>query len=77
MLDTSKNVVFPGHNHQLTTGTDDPDALIIIRVPVLGHQYRWLAGGYDLEIYRSGWYGGNLVDSGFFAKCYQLTHLLQ
>ena len=24
MLATSKNVVFPGHNHLLTTGTDDP-----------------------------------------------------
>ena len=23
MLATSKNVLFPGHNHQLTTGTDD------------------------------------------------------
>ena len=24
MLTTSKNVQFPGHNHLLTTGTDDP-----------------------------------------------------
>ena len=24
MLTTSKNVLFPGHNHLLTTGTDDP-----------------------------------------------------
>ena len=24
MLDTSKNVLFPGHNHLLTTGSDDP-----------------------------------------------------
>ena len=24
MLATSKNVLFPGHNHLLTTGTDDP-----------------------------------------------------
>ena len=24
MLDTSKNVLFPGHNHLLTTSTDDP-----------------------------------------------------
>ena len=23
MLATSKNVLFPGHNHLLTTGTDD------------------------------------------------------
>ena len=25
MLATSKNVLFPGHNHLLTTGADDPD----------------------------------------------------
>ena len=24
MLTTSKNVLFPGNNHQLTTGADDP-----------------------------------------------------
>ena len=24
VLATSKNVLFPGHNHLLTTGTDDP-----------------------------------------------------
>ena len=24
MLAISKNVLFPGHNHLLTTGTDDP-----------------------------------------------------
>ena len=53
MLATSKNVLFPGHNHLLATGTDDPSlagALVIIKVS--GHQYRWLAGGYDLEIGR-------------------------
>ena len=51
MLATSKNVLFPGHNHLVTTGTDDPilaGARAIIKVP--GHQYRWLAGGYNLEI---------------------------
>ena len=52
MLATSKNVLFPGHNYLLTTGTDDPSpfagARMIIKVP--GHQYRWLAGGYDLEL---------------------------
>ena len=51
MLATSKNVIFQGHNHLLTTGTDGPSLagprVIII---VSGHQYRWLAGGYDLEI---------------------------
>ena len=39
MLATSKNVLFPGHNHLLTTGTDDPSlagAQAIIKV--LGHQ---------------------------------------
>ena len=48
---TSKNVLFPSHDLLLTTGTDDPslagDCAII---KVSGHQYRWLAGGYDLEI---------------------------
>ena len=51
MLATSKKVPFPGHNHLLTTGTDDPSlagARAIIKVS--GHQYRWLAGGYDMEI---------------------------
>ena len=51
MLTTSKNVLFSGHNHPLTTGTDDHSLYgtrEIIRVS--GHQYRWLAGGYDLEI---------------------------
>ena len=51
MLATSTNVLFPGPNHLLTTCTDDPSlagARVIIKVQ--GHQYRWLAGGYDLEI---------------------------
>ena len=51
MLATPKNVLFPGHNHLLTTGTDGPSltsAQVIIKVS--GHQYGWLAGGYDLEI---------------------------
>ena len=43
MLSTSKNVLFPGHTHLLTAG-----ARVIIKVK--GHQHRWLAGGYDLEI---------------------------
>ena len=52
-LATSKNVLFPGHNNLLTSGrpTDDPSlagAQAIIKVS--GHQYQWLAGGYDLEI---------------------------
>ena len=51
MLATSKNVLFPGRNLQLITGTDDPSptgARVITKVS--GHQYWWLAGGYDLEI---------------------------
>ena len=48
MLVTSKNVLFPGHNHLLTTGADDPShARAIIKVK--GHQHCWLAGVYDLE----------------------------
>ena len=41
MIAISKNVLFPGHNHLLTTSTDDL---------TLGLSYWWLAGGYDLEI---------------------------
>ena len=37
----------------LTTGTNDPSLELI---KVLGHQYPWLAGGYDL------------LDSGLFAQ---------
>ena len=29
MLSTSKNFLYPGHNHLLTTGADDPNTLII------------------------------------------------
>ena len=57
MLATSKNILFPGHNHMLTNGTDGsslPVAQAIIKVK--GHQYQWLTGGYDLEIghFRNG-----------------------
>ena len=51
MLATSKNVLFPGHNHVVITSNDDPSLdgdWAIIRVS--GHQYGWLAGGDDLEI---------------------------
>ena len=50
-LVTSKNVLFPGHNHLLTTSIEDPllaGSRAIIKGS--GHQYHWLAGGYDLEI---------------------------
>ena len=52
MLTTSKNVLFLGHTYLLTTGTDDPTLWLSPehQQEVKGHQYRWLAGGYDLEI---------------------------
>ena len=51
MLATSKNVPFPGHNHLLTTGTDDPSLSGTRAITeVSGHQYQWLTGGYVLEI---------------------------
>ena len=49
MLATSKNALY--YFQVVTTSTDNQslaDALAIITVT--GHQYRWLAGGYDLEI---------------------------
>ena len=51
MLATTKNVLFPGHNHLLTTSTDDPTLwLSPNRQQVKGHQYQWLADGHDLEV---------------------------
>ena len=58
MLATSKNVVFPGHNHHANHQYWWPFTLIITLagvwaiIKVLDHQYWWLAGGYDLEIGR-------------------------
>ena len=57
MLAAFKNVLFPGHNHLLTIGTDGPSiagAWVIINVT--GHQFWWIAGGYGLEIelFKSG-----------------------
>ena len=41
----------PGHNHLLTTGTDDPSqAGTWVIIKVSGDEHWWLAGGYDLEI---------------------------
>ena len=57
ILSTSKNVLFPGHNHLLTTGTDDQSlagAQAIIEMS--GYQHRWLAGGYD--IFRGRYHSG-------------------
>ena len=41
MLATSKNVLFPGHNHQLAACTD---TLIISRAPAVA-SICWLPGG--------------------------------
>ena len=55
MLSTYKYVLFPGHNHLLTTSADE-STLVIARasvrviIKVKGHQYWWLAGGYNLKI---------------------------
>ena len=52
MLSTSKEILFSGPNDLLKTGAVDltliPGTWAIIKVS--GHQYRWLAGGYELEI---------------------------
>ena len=51
MLATSENVLCPSLNHLLTTGTDDPMLwLSSERQWAKGHQYMWLAGGYNMEI---------------------------
>ena len=51
MLATFKNVLFPGHDRLVTTSTDDPSlAGTQAIIKVSGHQYRWQAGGHDLEI---------------------------
>ena len=50
MLATSKNVQCSGHNHLQITGTDNPSlAGAQAMIKVSGHQYQWLAGGYDLD----------------------------
>ena len=79
MLATSNNVLFPGQNQLLPTGTDDPSlACAWAIIKVMGHQYRWLAGGYDLEIghlYRwLAWWlpGGYIV---FLAQCIHCTSI--
>ena len=48
MLATSKNVLFPGPNHMLTTGADD---MILQLLPDHKQdQCWWLVGGYGLKI---------------------------
>ena len=58
MLATSENVLFPGHNHLLTTGTDDPSLA------------RARANNQKCSVISGWWLGGYLVDSGFFAQWY-------
>ena len=49
MLTAYKNVVFPGHSHLLTTGTDEPSLTSAwTMIKMSGHQ--WLSAGYDMEI---------------------------
>ena len=48
MLANSNNILFPGHNRLPITSIGAGAQAII---NVLGHQYSWLAGGYDLEIW--------------------------
>ena len=51
MLATFKNILFTGHNHLLTTGTYELSlAGTRVMIKASGHQYRWLTGGYDLDI---------------------------
>ena len=46
ILATSKNVLFPGHNHLLITGAANP-TLLPERQQVKGHHYWWLVSAYD------------------------------
>ena len=47
-------------------------------IKVLGHQYQWLAGGYDLEIglFRNGQHGGYLVDGVSFCAVTLITNIM-
>ena len=50
MLVPSKNVLFPGSNHLLTTGADDSTLWLLPQCPLMkGHQHWWFAGVYNLE----------------------------
>ena len=59
MVATSKNVLFPDHNHLLTAGTG-PQVIVSVgsSLPVV-MTWKW-------NIFRSGLHGAYLVDSGFF-----------
>ena len=52
---SSENVLFPGHNHLLTTGADDPSLIITwsparVIINVKGNHHQWLAGVYGPDI---------------------------
>ena len=69
MLARSKNVLFPGHNHLLTTVTDKRSlagAQVITKLS--GHQYHCFAGGYDLEIRHFLEVAGMWLPLRFFAQ---------
>ena len=60
MLSTSKNNLFPGHNHLLNTGTDDPTLIITLAgtqtiIKVKSHQHQWLPGGYEGDLKMRRW----------------------
>ena len=57
MLATSENVLFPGHNHLLTTSTDNPTL--------------WLLPTHQQEIFRTGYHGGYLVDNQIYCQNFE------
>ena len=76
MLSTSKTVLFPGHNHLLTTA----GARAIIKVK--GYQHQWLAGAYDLENRHlevnsmvASWWIVSLLHSDAINQCMQLSSI--
>ena len=49
MLSTSKNVLFSGHNHLLTTGADDPTLWLLPECQFLPSDFRTVVGIKTLE----------------------------
>ena len=73
MLPTSKNVLFLGYNHLLTTGTGDPTLWLLPQ-----HQRIISTGGEQvvMTFLRSGLHGGYLVDSGFWGAVIAVNFLV-
>ena len=75
MLATSKNVLYLGHNHLLTTGRPTDELTLCLSPDQQrvkgdkGHQYLCLevVGTWKYDIFRSGYHGGYPVNSAFFA----------